>query len=263
MIRCAFSSATLIGSDIEDVVRAAAEAGVGGIEWSDDGFLEPGDGDSAFTAMMATLRAGMCTASYSTLYRPGLHAPARFDAVLATASALHAPTVRLWAPPLGPRGRPGLKAFAETARALGDRAARDGVTLCFSLAYGTVLDSYRRASDAMKRINHPFVKLCWEPLPDSGFDNDMEALSALKGHVGLLCARLPSCGPGPGVLGGLDEEWLHYMDAFDEQGGSPDMSRYVILRSCCRNDKAGLKSDARLVRTLSDKLRRYRRRRVI
>lgn len=248
---------------MEDVVHAAADAGVGGIEWSDDGFLEPGDADSAFAAMMATLRAGMCTASYSTLFRPGIHNPSHFDAVLATASTIHAPSVRLWAPPLGPKNRPGVKAFAQTARALGDRASADGVTLCFSMANGTVLDSYRRASDVMKRIDHPFVKLCWEPMPGSSFDDDMESLSALRGHIGLLCARLPSCGPGPGMLGGLDEEWLHYLDAFDEQGGSPDMSRYIILRSCCRYDTAGMKSDAKLVRTISDKLRRYRRRRII
>ncbi len=262
MIRPALSSAALLGASIDEVLRSAIDAGVSGVEWSDDGFLEPGDELSAGRAMMATLRAGLCTVSYSTLYRPGLHAPAAFSRVLASARILQAPVIRMWAPP--PRGarRGEAKAFAAAVRDLGDLAGASGVTLCFGMARGSILDSYRRADEALSRADHPFVKLCWEPLPGTPFDESMESLSLLRGRVGMLCARAGVRDGAARLLSEREEDWLHFIDAYDEQGGSPDMSRYVVIRSFKDRDEANLASDAGLIRVMSDKLRRYRRRRV-
>jgi hypothetical protein len=36
------------------------------------------------------------------------------------------------------------------------------------------------------------------------------------------------------------EDWLEYLDAFDEQGGSPDMVRHVLIRSFKGGDTASL-----------------------
>lgn len=262
MIRSALSSAALLGSSIDEVLKTAAGAKVNGVEWSDDGFLEPGDEAAAGAAMLATLRAGLCTVSYATLYRPGVHAPAYFDRVLATAKVLQSPVIRLYSQP--PRGmrRGEAKAFAALARPLGDRAGERGVTLCFGLARGSTFDGYRRAADALDKADHPFVKLCWEPLPGIGFDEAMESLSALRGRIGLLCARATGRGPRGALLREREEDWLHYVDAYDEQGGSPDMARYVVIRSFKDADAANLAKDAGMVRLLSDKLRRYRRRRL-
>ena len=45
MIRTALSSAALAGSDIQTIISAATSSGVQGIEWTGDGFLQPGDAE--------------------------------------------------------------------------------------------------------------------------------------------------------------------------------------------------------------------------
>ncbi len=53
------------------------------------------------------------------------------------------------------------------------------------------------------------------------------------------------------------------MDALDEQGGAPDMARYVIIRAFKDGRPESLADDAALIGAWSTKLRRYRRRRLI
>ena len=59
------------------------------------------------------------------------------------------------------------------------------------------------------------------------------------------------------------EDWLLYLDAFDEQGGAPDMARYVVIRAFKDGRPESLADDVKLVRHWAEKLRRYRRRRLI
>lgn len=212
--------------------------------------------------MMATLKAGLSTASYSTLFRAGVHDPRKFADILATARALQAPSVQLWAGTKSDSIASDTKRFAAVVPRLADMGAREGIALCFGMGRGSAIDTYERATALIGALDHPFIKLCWEPLPGASFDTAMEAFSVLSGRVGLLCAR--SSGPVDQnhLLRDKAEDWLLYLDALDEQGGSPDMARYVVIRSFKDGTAASLADDARLINTWSEKLRRYRRRRL-
>lgn len=255
MIRTALSSSALIGAGIDQVLETATAAGVHGVEWTADGFLEPGDIDAAGTAMMATLRAGLSTVSYATLFRAGLHARAAFGKALATARELNAPVLRLWAAPRGSFIAADNAAFLDVARSLGDEAGPLGVTLCFGIERTTILDSCKTAAALMSTVDHPFVKLAWEPPDGVPFDDVMEAFSSASGQVGLFSIRSE-------VAGRPNEDWLEFLDLFDEQGGSTDMTRNIVIRSMAAGDAGRLAACISSLKGWSTLLRRYHRRRI-
>ncbi|HPE37634.1 MAG TPA: TIM barrel protein [Spirochaetales bacterium] len=262
MVNAAISSAAFLGAPTSSILKEARAAGITAVEWSSDHGVEAGDLDAAGRVMLDTLRAGLCNASYATLFRAGVHSVDRFKTLLATARALQAPYIRLWAAPKSDDVDADAAFFAEAARTLANISAESGVTLCFGLAQGSAMDSYERAVELMGAADHPFVKLCWEPLPGVSFDAAMEYFGQLKGRVGILCARSAGAVATNRLLRDKDEDWLLYLDAFDEQGGSPDMVRYVVIRAFKDGQLTNLADDARLLRTWSVKLRRYYRRRL-
>ena len=268
MIHAALASAALSGESPETILQTALDAGVNGVEWSADGFLEQGDMAAAGDLMMKPLRAGLCSVSYASLFRFGIHDHGSFSKVLETAAALHAPMVRVWTGPRGvgtgfldDDGRANGD-FADEIFRLADKAGEQGISLCFGFAKGSILDSYDSAVRLFASLDHPFIKLVWELLEGCGFDTARESFAALSGRIGMVLAR---SGDGQDCCGSLAEnaeDWLEYLDAFDEQGGSPDMVRHVLIR-CFKDGKAArLADDASHIATWSRQLRQYHHRRV-
>jgi len=257
----------MLGATVEQILDAAQRSGVQAIEWSSDGFLDSGDDTAAGNLMLKTLKAGLTIASYATLFRAGIHTREEFDRVMSTARSVQAPIIRLWAPPLQAASYAQIKTadaeFVDIARELGDCAGTHGFTLCFSPARNSVLNSWSRAAVLMDTIKHPFIKLAWEPAPDVSFDESMEIFSRISGHVGMVVSRSLAADGTIHSLCQRDEDWSLYLDAFDEQGGAPDMARYIVIRAFKDNCPDNLKSDVDLINYYSGQLRRYRRRRLL
>lgn len=218
--------------------------------------------------MMQTLRAGLCSVSYASLFRFGIHDHGSFSKVLDTAAALHAPMVRVWTGPRGvgtgfvdDEGKAG-KAFSDEILRLADTAGGLGISLCFGFAKGSLLDSYDSAVRLFLSLNHPFIKLVWELLEGCSFDTAREAFAALSGRIGLVLARSTNNQDNSGSLAEHAEDWLEYLDAYDEQGGSPDMARHVLIHSLKDSGTARLAEDASQIAAWSRQLRQYHHRRV-
>ncbi|HOZ71999.1 MAG TPA: hypothetical protein PK179_05745 [Spirochaetales bacterium] len=262
MIHAALSSSAMIGADIATVLETASMAGVRGVEWSDDGFFDPRDPSSVRAAMMATLRAGLCTVSYATLYRAVAHDRSAFRSALGVARDFNAPMLRLWSGPRGYGRGLAARAFLDESRYLGDEAGKHGITLCFGISRRSVLASYDEATRVLAGTDHPFVKLAWEPASRGGFDEAMEEFRPLSGRIGLIVVRGEDLLPEGGSADALSEEWYQYLDSYDEQCGSPDMARYVVLSSTA-GDQGRLAEAAGAIAAWSVMLRRYHRRRVM
>ena len=236
------------------------------MEWSADGFLQPGDMSVAGDLMIQTLRAGLCSVSYASLFRFGIHDHGSFSTILDTAATLHAPLVRVWTGPPGvgtcsvdDEGKPG-REFAKEILRLADKAGELGISLCFGFAKGSILDSYDKAIGFFTALDHPFIKLVWELLEGSDFDAPRGAFASLSGRIGMVLAR-SSSGQDSSLADNADD-WLEYLDAYDEQGGSPDMVRHVLIRSFKDGDIARLAEDAACIADWSRQLRQYHKRRV-
>lgn len=271
MIRAAISSSAFIGASQEQVLEIARLAGAEGIEWTDDGFIQPGDYAEAADAMIATLRAGLSTVSYAVTFRVGSHGRAAFALALGTARELNAPILRLWS---GPKRATTDGSFVDEARRLGDEAGSKGVTLCFGIAADSTLGGVGKAARLLGAVDHPFVKLAWEPCAGRCFDVAMEDAGTACGRIGLVVARADEIdGEGSELEPWRGAEaWMQYMDAFDEQGGNPDMARYIVLRTSRGagasdslddgDQPRGIDRDLASIKSWASTLRRYRRRRL-
>jgi hypothetical protein len=268
MIRAALASAALLGETSETVLKIALDAGIKGVEWSADGFLQPGDMAAAGDLMMQTLRAGLCSVSYASVFRFGIHDHGSFSTVLETTASLHAPMVRVWTGPCGvgtcsvdDEGTP-TREFADEIVCLADKAGELGISLCFGFAKGSVLDSYAKAIRFFTALDHPFIKLVWELLEGNDFDAARGTFAALSGRIGMVLVRSTNDQDNRASLADNAEDWLEYLDAYDEQGGSPDMIRHVLIRSFKDGNTARLAEDAAHIADWSRQLRQHHNRRI-
>lgn len=252
MINISLSSLAFAGRDPNSVFSVASSIGAQGIEWSNLEFLMPGDEKAASSLMMDTLKAGFTTVSYACSYNILQADKDLFKAVIKSAKALNAPLVRLLS---DEQNFSDYKApdYINSARLLGDEAAAQGLTLCLSLKNGSMLSNYNTAAVIMAELDHPFVKIAWEPEQDSNFDHCMEDFSLLSGSVAVMLVKHSIL---ESSVEKRYEEWLHFLDAYDRQGGNPDMSRPLILYSIPEN-LSGIKESIEVLKELNKVLRRY------
>ncbi len=253
----------MLGATPDQILEVASDVGLQGVEWSTDGYLDVGDLEQANSLMLKTLRARLSIASYATLFRAGFHDESEFSRVLSTARALQAPLIRVWSAPKSKSAGKDRSRFLDAARTLGDRAAKMGTTICFGLAAGTVLDTYGRAAKLFSALDHPFVKLAWEPVPALVFDEVMKTFTGISGQVGFMVAPFVSPNAHSRPLCETEEDWISYIDAFDEQGGNTDMARYVLFRAVNGDSRERLEKDVGMIKHYSRQLRMYRRRRIL
>jgi 3-dehydroshikimate dehydratase len=269
MIRVGLASASLLSLTTKEVVSLASRALVEGIEWSADGHVPCGNYQNAEDVMFTTLRAGLTVVSYATLVRimPDDVPCVSFSKVLDTARALEAPFIRVWGGDGPSQGLDPLKRndFITRARAAADKAGSYGITILFSLGKNTYFDSYNSALLLCKDINHPFIKLAWEPLYGDCFENAMPRFLELSSLTRVLYARnLYSYGT-VGLLADIDEDLLYYLAYFRNRTGmmSPGihvMDRYVVVNGFMGGNLKNLIVDVGLLRDRAAKLEiMYRR----
>jgi hypothetical protein len=260
MIRLGLCSGACITRDIQGVIAAARLARLDAIEWAADLHIGAGDLRTAGETMIATLTAGLTTASYATLYRAGVEdeGQKRFEALLATAAILQAPIMRIYACAEAER----LEGLGSELRRLGDMAAKKGITICLSMGRGTSIDRYDRALRLLEAVRHDFVRLAWEDLPGARKGEATAALEGLGRLVGLVVAR---CAGRDGKARPVAEEegaWRDRLRAFKLAEEDPKMGSFVFLGAARAEGKSGeesLVSDAMAMRTLVSELEPKRR----
>jgi hypothetical protein len=259
MIRLGLCSGACITRDIEGVIRAASAARLDAVEWAADLHIGAGDIRAAEGAMMATLRAGLTTASYATLYRAGAEKGdySRFDALLKITSILNAPIMRLFACPKDARlartAEDEAKTLADLAsalRRLGDRAAEKGITLCLSMGRGTSLDGYRRGTSISEAVGHDFVRLAWEDLPGFPAKEATAALESQGRFAGILIARCAGRDGTPRAVSEGEADWRERARAFKRAEMDPNMGSFVLLGAARAEGAAGEESLAADAMTL-------------
>lgn len=151
----------------ERIVELAAGAKLEGIEWGGDVHVPHGDVARAREVRTMTEEAGLTVAAYGSYYRVGEseHEGLRFDAVLDSAEALGAPTVRVWA------GRRGSAWADESYRArvvddsrrIAEAASGRGMTVSYEYHAITLTDTNQSAARLLRRVDHPAIRTLWQP----------------------------------------------------------------------------------------------------
>lgn len=150
-----------------EVVTLAARAALAGIEWGGDVHVPHGDTACAREVAALTRDAGLAVAAYGSYYRVGQSERdgLSFDQVLASAVALGAPLIRVWA---GVKGSDATDAetrahiIAESRR-IAAEAARQDVTVAFEYHANTLTDTAASATALLTATADAGMRAYWQP----------------------------------------------------------------------------------------------------
>src|SRR5690606_20409375 len=187
MLRSGLVSITFRSLIAAEVVDLARTAGIDGIEWGGDVHVPPGDMQRAREVRHMTEDAGLSVSAYGSYYRlrPEADEEYPFEAVLASAVALGAPTIRVWAGnqpssavDAAERGR-----IAEQSRRIADMAAEQGIRVAYEFHSNTLTDRLESALDLLRAVDHPNIRTFWQPPNGMPPAESRAGLDAVAGWV--------------------------------------------------------------------------------
>lgn len=165
MITPGLLSVTFRKLNPSEIIKLASESGMRVMEWGGDVHVPPGDAANAREVRRITEEAGLTTAAYGSYYRLLADAGPDFAAVLDTAAALGAPSIRIWA---GNKGTfesddAHFQAVVAESLRLAELAEATGVVLAFEFHGGTVNDTREASKRFFETANHPALATYWQP----------------------------------------------------------------------------------------------------
>jgi len=177
MIRTGLCSVTLRQLDVGAVLEVARRAGLGCVEWGGDVHVPPGDTAAATRTRQQCADAGIAVASYGSYFRPGVHPIEQWQPVLASAIALGAPRIRIWAGDVGSADADAAhwSAVVDGASAAVSAAADVGIEVGFEYHGKTLTDTAETALRLVEDV--PGATSYWQP--PVGLD-DATALAGLR-----------------------------------------------------------------------------------
>ena len=226
MFRSGLVSITLRQEPFQRVIDTVAEAGLQGIEWGGDVHVPHGDLAIAEAVGQATRVAGLEVAAYGSYYRceapRGKEAPEP-KAVLDSAEALGAPSIRIWAghDTWEAMGKSDRIAVMRRMEAFVDQAAERGLLVGLEYHRNTLTQTEEGVRNVLEGIQHPQLKTLWQPMPGADIAENLRRLEAVLPR--LLNLHVFQWGPGGfqdrKPLAEGESEWSQYFDSASKAGG--------------------------------------------
>lgn len=168
-------SVTFRGLGVDALAAEASACGLRSVEWGADVHVPVG----SWPSVDAALATGLDVAAYGSYYWAGHDEPSSFDAVVATAARLGAPTIRIWAGRVGSAeaDASARAAVADSVRAAAARAADAGMTVSLEYHANTLTDTAESALALLDAVDHSAALTYWQP--PNGVDDD-DALAGLR-----------------------------------------------------------------------------------
>lgn len=188
MIRPGLCSVTFRALPVDRVVALAADAALECIEWAGDAHVPPGNLDAAHSARSLTEDAGLAVASYGSYLTFEDDAAAEGEAVIATAEALGAPRIRVWA------GRDGSADTSPARRRLlverigdfADRAGAHGIDVGLEFHGRTLTDEIGSTLRLLAEIDRENLRTYWQPHQDMPTPEALDTLRRALPQVSTL-----------------------------------------------------------------------------
>lgn len=228
MIKSGLVSITFRQLTPDQIIQMVAQAGLDGIEWGGDVHCPHGDIPTAQAVGSATRAAGLEVAAYGSYYRVGTGMD--FQPVLASAIALKAPVIRVWA------GNKGSVEYSESAfqqvveecQNIADAAAQASIAIAFEWHGNTLTDTTASAMRLLHATRHPNIQTYWQPPNDMCYDDRMEGLlqtlPKLR-HLHVFSWRKVEDAIVRYPLIECADDWLHYLHTAHQASGD----RYAMI----------------------------------
>ncbi len=225
------------------VAELARRCGLSGVEWGGDVHAPHGDLEAARQVLELSRAAGLEVAAYGSYYRAGESESQGLSwaRVLASAQAMQAPLVRVWA---GKRGSQEADAayFRGVTGDLRRICQASQTPVACEFHGGTLCDSGQAALQVLEAVAHPNLKMLWQPANGASIAARLSDLRAVKPHLANL--HVFQWGPGGGgdkrSLGEGRAQWQQYLS----EAGQDDADRWALLEFVRGDEPAQLERDA-------------------
>jgi sugar phosphate isomerase/epimerase len=180
-IQAGLCSITLRKLEADAVLKLAVEAGLDAIEWGADVHAPPDDIRSARALAERCAAVGLRCPSYGSYFFAGRTPPDALPALLDTAEALGATTLRIWAelgvePDAAADDRRRVTEAVAHAVAL---AAERELSVGLEFHPGTLTHTAASALELLRTVEHPRLFSYWQPLPGDSLERSLSELSSL------------------------------------------------------------------------------------
>lgn len=247
-----------------EIIALCRQNGLQAVEWGGDVHVPPGEPQTATEVARQTCDAGLEVACYGSYYRVGVSEAEglRFEAVLESAVALGAPSIRVWAGNQGsaettPEQRATL--VAETRR-IADQAAQEGILIASEYHGGTLTDSLESTRNYLEAVHHPNFRTLWQPPNGRAPDDALATLQDVIGH--LQHVHVFHWGPGGWKdrlsLADGQDVWRRYLTEIADQRTrlpEPDRKMYALLEFVLGDRLEQLPTEAAALLRLLEALR--------
>ena len=227
------------------IVELAVQAKLESIEWGGDVHVPPGDVSIARNRRHITESAGLFVAAYGSYYRLG--AGQDFEPVLASAVALAAPIIRVWAGQKGSADTSDTErgAVVEDALRIADRAGQAGIKVAYEHHRGTLTDTIESTDRLLCEATHDNLYMLWQPPHEASLDHNVESLRRVAHrllNVHVFHWRLPDLDRRPLAEG--EPRWRRYLEELRRIGGR----RHLLLEFVRDESPQQLLEDAMTLR---------------
>jgi 3-dehydroshikimate dehydratase len=233
---------------VSEIIEQCRANQLPAIEWGGDVHVPHGDVDIATQTGEATRAAGLTVAAYGSYYRCDSEADQPdFDAVLASARALQAPVIRVWAGTTGSAVTDDGKREAITIdlRRIGQLAAAHDIEIGIEYHANTLTDDPDSALALVQAIDHPNVKLYWQSSNGKSAEYSLAVLKKLLPHVSHLHAfhwKFSGDSFDRRPLSEGQQDWQKYLEVV---ATSPRSNRAIMLEFVRNDSTEQLADDAK------------------
>ena len=177
------TTVTFRNKSVDEIIEICKMAGVDAIEWGGDVHVPAGDVALAEEVYKKTIDAGLEVSSYGSYYWVGTNTEEDFDKVLASAKALHAKFIRIWAGKLSSAkvDDETFNKYVEEIKGMAKKAGEEGIIIASEFHNNTYNDSYESCKKLLDAVDSPYYKTYWQTVT---FDErDGEYLKMLKEDI--------------------------------------------------------------------------------
>ena len=238
----------------EDLIGLVVRAGQRGVEWGGDVHVPHGDLTRAEEVGRWTRESGLEVAAYGSYYRVGEKTDnPEFEAVLESAQALGAPTIRVWA---GKKGsaeatESDRKRIEDDTRRICAMAADHGIRVAYEYHGNTLTDDMKSARTLLEALPLENLDTLWQPPNGQPLDHCLDSLRTVLTRVSNV--HVFHWGRGWGDRFALEEgeeRWKRYLEVL----AKTNTTRWALMEFVKNDDPEQYLADAAtLQRWVADK----------
>lgn len=235
----------------QQVLALAQRAGIDGIEWGGDVHVPHGDLSRAKDVRKMTKEAGLVVSAYGSYYRCGAppeKTPA-WDAVQASAAALGANAIRVWA---GAQGSAAASAD-DRMRVVDDlhricrAAAKEQMTVDLEYHANMFTDTLASTQTLLDEVNEPNLRTFWQPRHGIATEESIQDIHTLSPRLSNVHVFhwWPTHADKKPLAEGVDR-WRPFFSALKEDG----RERFASLEFVLNDDPEQFVRDAKTLKEL-------------